>query len=43
MTSMTRQYSAVASQASEAAEKAADSWTQGMRKLTARVPAVAAG
>ena len=40
MTSMTRQYSAMASHASEAVEKAADSWTQGVRKLTARVPAV---
>ena len=38
MTSMTRQYSAVASQASEAVEKAADSWAQGVRKLTERLP-----
>ena len=40
MTSMTRQYSAMAGHASEVVEKAADSWTQGVRKLTARVPAV---
>ena len=39
MTSMPTYYSAVASRASEAAEKAADSWTQGMRKLTGLVPA----
>ena len=32
-------YSAVASRASEAAEKAADSWTQGTRKLTGLVSA----
>jgi hypothetical protein len=38
MTIMTRQYSAVASQASEAAEKAADSWVQGVRKLADRFP-----
>ncbi len=38
MTSMTRQYSAVASQASEAVEKAADSWVQGVRKLADRFP-----
>ena len=40
MTSVTRQYSAVASQASQAVEKAADSWTQGVRRLAALVPAV---
>jgi hypothetical protein len=40
MTSMTRQYSAVVSQASEAAGKAADSWTQGVRRLTDLFPAV---
>ena len=40
MTSVTRQYSAVASHASEAVEKAADSWTQGVRRLTAWLPAV---
>jgi hypothetical protein len=40
MTSVTRQYSAVVSQASEAAEKAADSWTQGVRRLTDLFPAV---
>ncbi len=40
MTSMPTYYSAVASRASEAAEKAADSWTQGMRKLTGLVPAL---
>ena len=39
MTSMTRQYSAMASQASEAVEKAADSWVQGVRKLAGRFPA----
>ena len=38
MTSMTRQYSAVASHASGAVEKAADSWTQGVRKLADRLP-----
>ena len=38
MTIMTRQYSAVASQASEAVEKAADSWVQGVRKLADRFP-----
>jgi len=40
MTMMTRQYSAVASQASEAVEKAADSWTQGMRRVTGLFPAL---
>ena len=40
MTSVTRQYSAVVSQASEAAGKAADSWTQGVRRLTDLFPAV---
>ena len=43
MTSMTRQYSAVASHASEAVEKAADSWVQGVRKLADRFPVAAAG
>ena len=38
MTSMTRQYSAVASQASEAVEKAADFWVQGVRKVADRFP-----
>ena len=38
MTSMTRQYSAVASQASEAVEKAAESWVQGVRKVADRFP-----
>jgi hypothetical protein len=40
MTSVPTYYSAVASRASEAAEKAADSWTQGMRRLTGLVPAL---
>jgi SAP domain len=40
MTSITRQYSAVASQASEAVEKAADSWVQGVRKVADRFPAL---
>lgn len=40
MTSVTRQYSAVASHASQAVEKAAGSWTQGVRRLAALVPAV---
>jgi SAP domain len=40
LTSVTRQYGAVASHASQAVEKAADSWTQGVRRLTALVPAV---
>ncbi|SRR6266542_2100108 len=40
MTIMTRQYSAVASQATEAVEKAADSWAQGVRKLADRFPVV---
>jgi SAP domain len=40
MTSMTRQYSAIASQASEAVEKAADSWAQGVRKVADRFPAL---
>ena len=43
MTSMTRQYSAAASRATEAVEKAADSWTEGVRKMTALFPAGAAG
>ncbi len=38
MTSMTRQYSAIASQASDAVEKAADSWAQGVRKVAERFP-----
>ena len=37
---MPTHYSAVTSRASEAAEKAADSWAQGMRKLTGLVPAL---
>ena len=40
MTSMTRQYSAMASQATGAVEKAADSWAQGVRKLADRFPVV---
>jgi SAP domain len=40
MTSVTRQYGAVANHASQAAEKAADSWTQAVRKLAALAPAV---
>jgi hypothetical protein len=40
MMSMTRQYSAAASQASGVAEKAADLWTEGVRKVAARVPVV---
>ena len=40
MTSVPTYYSAVASRAGEAAEKAADSWTQGMRRLTGLVPAL---
>jgi len=40
MTSVPTYYSAVASRASEAAEKAADSWTQGMRRLTGLAPAL---
>jgi len=40
MTSVTRQYGAVASHASQAVEKAADSWTQGVHRLAALVPAV---
>ena len=40
MTSVTRQYTAIASQASDAVEKAADSWTQGVRRLTSMFPTV---
>jgi hypothetical protein len=40
MTSMTRQYSAAASRASEAVEKAADSWTEGVRRMTGLFPAM---
>jgi hypothetical protein len=40
MESMTRQYSTVASQASDATEKAADFWTQGVGKLAGRLPAL---
>jgi len=40
MTSMTRQYSAAASRATEAVEKAADSWTEGVRRMTGLFPAV---
>ena len=39
MTSITRQYTAAASQASSVVEKAADRWTYGVRKVAARVPA----
>jgi hypothetical protein len=39
MTSITRQYAAAASQASSVVEKAADRWTEGVRKVAARVPA----
>ena len=38
MSSMTRQYSAAASHASNVVEKAADRWTEGVRKLADRVP-----
>ncbi len=40
MTMMTRQYSAVASQASEAVEKAADSWSEGVRRVSGLFPAL---
>ena len=40
MESMTRQYSTVASQASDATEKAADFWTQGVGKVADRFPAL---
>ncbi len=40
MTGIPTQYAAVASRASEAVEKAADSWTQGVRRLTDLFPAV---
>jgi chromosome segregation ATPase len=40
MTIVTRQYTAMASQASEAVEKATDSWTQGVRRLSGMFPAV---
>ena len=38
MTSMTRQYSAAASQAASAVDKTADFWTQGARTLTNWIP-----
>jgi hypothetical protein len=38
MSSMTRQYSAVASQASNVVEKAADRWQESVRKVADRVP-----
>ena len=38
MTSMTRQYSAVASHARNAVEKTADVWTEGARTVTDRLP-----
>ena len=40
MKSMTSQYSAVASQASDATERAAEFWTQGVGKLADRLPAL---
>lgn len=40
MTGMPTQYRAVASRASEAVEKAAESWTQGVRRLTGLLPTV---
>ena len=40
MPSITRQYSAAAGQASEATERAAELWTQGVGKLTDRLPAL---
>ena len=40
MASITKQYSAAASQASDATEKAAEFWTQGVEKLTDRLPAL---
>src|SRR5450755_1562390 len=40
MESMTSQYSAVASQASDATERAAEFWTQGVGKLADRLPAL---
>ena len=40
MRGMTRQYSTAASQASEAAERAAGSWEQGVGKLADRLPAL---
>lgn len=40
MTGIPPQYAAVASRASEAVEKAADSWTQGVRRLTDLFPTV---
>jgi hypothetical protein len=38
MTSMTRQYSAAASHARSAVDKAADFWTEGTRTVTDRLP-----
>ena len=38
MTSMTRQYSAAASQARNAVEKAVDVWAEGARTVTDRLP-----
>ncbi len=40
MASITRQYSTAASQASDATEKAAEFWTQGVGKLADRLPAL---
>ena len=40
MASMTRQYSAVAGQARDATERAAEFWTQGVEKLADRLPAL---
>jgi hypothetical protein len=40
MRSMTRRYSTAASQASDAAERAAGSWEQGVGKLADRLPAL---
>ena len=37
MTSMTRQYSAAASQARNAVDKTADFWTEGARTVTGRL------
>jgi hypothetical protein len=40
MQSMTKQYSAVAGRASDATERAAGFWTQGVEKVTDRLPAL---
>ena len=40
MASITKQYNAAASQASDATERAAEFWTQGVEKLTDRLPAL---